>query len=48
MLRPAGRALIGEGYYDVITDGSFVDAGARVRIIKLSGTHITVRQIEEA
>ena len=48
MLRPAGRAFFGNEYYDVVTDGSFVDAGARVRIIKLSGTHITVRQIEEA
>lgn len=47
MLRPAGRALFGETYYDVVTDGSFVDPGSRIRIIKLSGTHITVRQVEE-
>ena len=46
MLRPAGRALFNNRYYDVITDGSFIDAGARVRIIKVSGTHITVRQIQ--
>jgi len=47
MLRPAGRAVFGDNYYDVVTDGSFVDSGSRVRIIKLSGTHITVRQIED-
>ena len=44
-LRPAGRVLFGEHYRDVVTDGSFVDKGARVRVIKVSGTHITVREI---
>lgn len=47
MLRPAGRAKFGDAYYDVVTDGSFVDPGKSIRIIKLSGTHITVRQIED-
>ena len=46
MLRPAGRAMFDDMYYDVITDGSFVDPGTRVRVIRLSGTHITVRQID--
>lgn len=44
-LRPSGRVLFGETYRDVITDGSFVEKGARVRVIKVSGTHITVREI---
>lgn len=44
-LRPAGRVLFGEHSRDVMTEGSFVDKGARVRIVKLSGTHITVREI---
>ena len=44
-LRPAGRVLFGERYRDVVTDGSFVEKGAQVRVIKVSGIHITVRQI---
>ena len=43
-LRPAGRVLFGDMYRDVVTDGSFVDKGARVSIVKISGTHITVRE----
>ena len=44
--RPSGRVLFGDDYRDVVTDGSFVDKGARVRIVKVAGTHITVREIE--
>ena len=46
-LRPSGRVLFGDSYRDVIADGSFVDKGTRVRVTKVSGTHITVREIEE-
>lgn len=45
-LKPSGRVLFGEVYHDVVTDGSFVDKGARVKVIKVSGTHITVRQLD--
>lgn len=45
-LRPSGRVLFGDDYRDVVTDGSFVDKGARVRVVKVAGTHITVREIE--
>lgn len=45
-LRPSGRVLFGETYRDVIADGSFVDKGSHVRVTKVSGTHITVREIE--
>ena len=44
-LRPAGRVLFGKQFRDVVTDGSFVEEGSRVRVIKVSGTHIAVRQI---
>lgn len=45
MLRPSGRVLFGEAYHDVVTDGSFVEKGARVRVTKISGNHISVREI---
>ena len=44
-LRPSGRVLFGETYRDVVTDGSFVDPGTRVRVVKVAGTHITVREV---
>jgi len=45
-LRPAGKAVFGEAYVDVVTDGSFVEAGRQVRVIKVSGNHIVVREID--
>ena len=46
-LRPAGKAVFGEEYVDVVTDGSFVEAGVQVRVIKISGNHIVVREIPD-
>lgn len=45
-LRPAGRARFGDAYLDVVTDGSFVDRGQRVRIIQISGNRIVVREMD--
>jgi membrane-bound serine protease (ClpP class) len=43
-LRPAGRALFGDQYVDVVTDGSFVDPGRPVRVVKISGNRVMVRE----
>jgi membrane-bound serine protease (ClpP class) len=45
-LRPAGKAIFGEEYLDVVTDGSFVERGAQVRIIEISGNRIVVREVD--
>jgi membrane-bound serine protease (ClpP class) len=47
-LRPAGKAIFGDDYLDVVTDGSFVDKGKQVRVIQISGNRIVVREIEDA
>ena len=44
-LRPAGRARFGEEYYDVVSDGSLVDAGTPVRVVSVAGNVVTVREI---
>lgn len=46
-LRPAGKAIFGDEYLDVVTDGSYVDRGRQVRIIQISGNRIVVREIDE-
>lgn len=46
-LRPAGKALFSDEYFDVVTDGSFVAAGTQVRVLQISGNRIVVREIEE-
>jgi membrane-bound serine protease (ClpP class) len=44
-LRPAGKARFDDHYVDVVTDGSFVDAGSQVRIIEIGGNRVVVREI---
>ncbi len=45
-LRPAGRALFDHQFYDVVSDGSFVEAGRPVRILEISGNRIVVREMQ--
>ena len=46
-LRPAGKVQFGEELADVLTEGDFVDQGSRVRIYRVQGTTIIVRQIAD-
>jgi membrane-bound serine protease (ClpP class) len=45
--RPSGKAKIGDERYDVISDGEFIEKGARVTVRKVDGTKITVRQLSD-
>ena len=47
LLRPAGRAKFAGRSFDVISDGSFVEPGTQVRVVKIQGTVITVAEIDE-
>jgi membrane-bound serine protease (ClpP class) len=44
-LRPAGMAQFGEKYVDVVTEGGFIDSGARVQVIEVEGTRIVVKEV---
>ena len=45
-LRPAGKVKFGNEYIDVVSDGTFVDAGEAVRIIQVHGNRIVVRRLD--
>jgi membrane-bound serine protease (ClpP class) len=45
-LRPAGKVIFGDEPYDVVTEGTFVEKGTHVKIIKLRANQILVREIE--
>lgn len=47
-LRPAGTMKLDGGRVDVVSDGGYVDAGVKVRVVGLDGTRILVREVEEA
>ena len=42
-LRPAGVARFGDDRVDVVTDGSYVAAGTRIRVIEVAGMRVVVR-----
>jgi membrane-bound serine protease (ClpP class) len=46
-LRPAGRVRFEDEFVDVVSDGAFVDVGRQVRVIKISGNRVQVREVEE-
>jgi membrane-bound serine protease (ClpP class) len=44
-LRPAGTARLGDSLVDVVTEGDFVDEGARVRVVRVEGSRVVVRPV---
>lgn len=46
-LRPAGTASLGGEKTDVVTDGEFIPSGARIEVVRIVGSRIIVRQVEE-
>ncbi len=45
-LRPAGTALFGNDRVDVVTEGGFIPAQARVKVVLVEGTRVVVRQLD--
>lgn len=41
-LRPAGKAMFGEEMVDVVSDGEFIDSGAKVRVLHVEGVKVIV------
>lgn len=46
LLRPAGKAQIGEALVDVVSDGLLIPAGKPIEIVSVEGTVIVVRPVE--
>lgn len=45
VLRPAGKAQIGDEFVDVISDGPFISLGRRIEVIEVSGNRVVVREL---
>ena len=45
MLRPAGMARFGDEYVDVVSEGGYVPAGARVQVIEIEGHRVVVKEV---
>lgn len=46
-LRPVGRMKLGSQYFDVITNGEFVEAGRRIEVVEVHHNRIVVRSIQD-
>jgi membrane-bound serine protease (ClpP class) len=46
LLRPAGRARFGRTVIDVVSDGSFIDQGVRIRVTAIDGNRIVVVEVD--
>jgi membrane-bound serine protease (ClpP class) len=42
ILRPAGKAEFGAALVDVVTDGEFLERGAKVRVVLVEGDRVVV------
>jgi len=45
LLRPSGSAIFNGRSFDVVSDGSFVEPGTQVKVIKIQGNIITVAEV---
>jgi membrane-bound serine protease (ClpP class) len=45
VLRPSGKAQIGEEFVDVISDGPFISAGRSIEVVAVSGNRVIVREV---
>jgi membrane-bound serine protease (ClpP class) len=46
-LRPAGTAMLGGERIDVVTQGSFINAGVQVSVVKVEGGRVVVTEAAE-
>jgi membrane-bound serine protease (ClpP class) len=43
-LRPAGKVEFDDEFFDVVSEGDFVDTGEEVRIVEIQGNRVVVRK----
>lgn len=46
-LRPAGTVLFDQERIDVVSEGNFVESGQRVKVVKVEGMRVVVREIND-
>ncbi|PKR79032.1 hypothetical protein CEY16_04585 [Halalkalibacillus sediminis] len=46
-LRPAGTAVIDDERLDVVSEGGFIAAGTKIKVVKVEGSRIVVREVHD-
>ena len=47
-LRPSGKAMFGDKYLDVVSDGAYIDHGSAIEVIRVAGNRIIVRPADSS
>ncbi len=47
LLRPAGRAVFNGRSFDVVSDGSYIQPKAQIKVVEIQGNRIVVTEVEE-
>jgi membrane-bound serine protease (ClpP class) len=47
-LRPSGTVLVDDERIDVVSEGSFIAKGTKVKFIKVEGSRIVVRELTDS
>ncbi|QDT63099.1 NfeD family protein [Calycomorphotria hydatis] len=45
VLRPAGKAIINDDYYDVVSQGGYIDADTEIEVVAVEGNRVVVRVV---
>jgi len=48
MLRPVGKATFDDSFVDVVSEGSFIEHGTEIEVVRVAGNRIVVRAVDEA
>ena len=46
-LRPSGNIIINDKKYDAITEGEFINKGAKIKVILVEGNKIVIKEVKE-
>ena len=44
-LRPAGKGRFNEVVFDILSEGTWISRGSRIRIVKIRENHLIVKEI---
>jgi membrane-bound serine protease (ClpP class) len=47
-LRPAGVAVVDSTRLDVVSDGTFIEKGKKIRVVEVEGNRVVVREMKSA
>ncbi len=48
VLRPVGKATFEDSFVDVVSEGSFIEHGTEIEVVRVAGNRIVVRAVDDA